>query len=79
MFLWPNYVMVCTLGLCRLDPVVVYAPECVQNGSQSLGLKAVEDFDEFNICVCLHKLVTCCKTVHNDKFKTKEVSELIRQ
>jgi hypothetical protein len=26
-----------------MDPVVV--PRCVQNGSESLGLKALEDFD----------------------------------
>jgi hypothetical protein len=25
-------------------PVVVYVPRCVQNGSESLGLKALEDF-----------------------------------
>jgi hypothetical protein len=28
-----------------MDPVVVYVPRCVQNGSESLGLKALEDFD----------------------------------
>jgi hypothetical protein len=28
-----------------MDPVVVYVPRCVQNGSESLGLKAVEDLD----------------------------------
>jgi hypothetical protein len=26
-----------------MDPVVVYARRCVQNGSDSLGLKALED------------------------------------
>jgi hypothetical protein len=26
-----------------MDPVVVYVPRCVQNGSESLGLKALED------------------------------------
>jgi hypothetical protein len=26
-------------------PVVVYVPRCVQNGSESLGLKALEDFN----------------------------------
>jgi hypothetical protein len=25
-----------------IDPVVVYVPRCVQNGSESLGLKALE-------------------------------------
>jgi hypothetical protein len=28
-----------------MDPVVVYESMWVQNGSQSLGLKALEDFD----------------------------------
>jgi hypothetical protein len=28
-----------------MDPVVVYVPRCVQNGSERLGLKALEDFD----------------------------------
>jgi hypothetical protein len=28
-----------------MDAVVVYVPKCVQNGSESLGLKALEDFD----------------------------------
>jgi hypothetical protein len=28
-----------------MDPVVIYVPRCVQNGSESLGLKALEDFD----------------------------------
>jgi hypothetical protein len=28
-----------------MDPVVVYAPRCVQNKSERLGLKALEDFD----------------------------------
>jgi hypothetical protein len=28
-----------------MDPVVVYVPRCVQNGSESLGLKALEDFN----------------------------------
>jgi hypothetical protein len=28
-----------------MDPVVVYVPSCVQNGSESLGLKALEDFN----------------------------------
>jgi hypothetical protein len=28
-----------------MDPVVVYVLRCVQNGSESLGLKALEDFD----------------------------------
>jgi hypothetical protein len=28
-----------------MDPVVVYVPSCVQNGSESLGLKVLEDFD----------------------------------
>jgi hypothetical protein len=28
-----------------MDPVVVYIPRCVQNGSESLVLKALEDFD----------------------------------
>jgi hypothetical protein len=28
-----------------MDPVVVYVPRCVQNGSENLGLKALEDFD----------------------------------
>jgi hypothetical protein len=28
-----------------MDPVVVYVPNCVQNGAESLGLKALEDFD----------------------------------
>jgi hypothetical protein len=27
-----------------MDPVVVYEPRCVQNGSESLGLEALEDF-----------------------------------
>jgi hypothetical protein len=28
-----------------MDPLTVYVLRCVQNGSESLGLKAVEDFD----------------------------------
>jgi hypothetical protein len=28
-----------------MDPVVVYVPRSVQNASESLGLKALEDFD----------------------------------
>jgi hypothetical protein len=28
-----------------MDPVVVYVPKCVQNGSESLGLKTLKDFD----------------------------------
>jgi hypothetical protein len=28
-----------------MDPVVVYVPRCVQNGSESLGLKELNDFD----------------------------------
>jgi hypothetical protein len=28
-----------------MDPGVVYIPRCIQNGSESLGLKALEDFD----------------------------------
>jgi hypothetical protein len=28
-----------------MDPVVVYVPRCVQNGTESFGLKALEDFD----------------------------------
>jgi hypothetical protein len=28
-----------------MDPVVVYVPRCFQNGAESLGLKALEDFD----------------------------------
>jgi hypothetical protein len=27
------------------DPVVVYVPRCIQNGLESLGLDALEDFD----------------------------------
>jgi hypothetical protein len=27
-----------------MDPVVVYVPRCIQNGSKRLGLKALEDF-----------------------------------
>jgi hypothetical protein len=27
-----------------MDSVIVYVPRCVQNGSESLGLKALEDF-----------------------------------
>jgi hypothetical protein len=27
-----------------MDPVVVFVSRCVQNGSDSLGLKALEDF-----------------------------------
>jgi hypothetical protein len=29
-----------------MDPVVVYVPRCVQNTSESLGFKALEDFDD---------------------------------
>jgi hypothetical protein len=28
-----------------MDPVLVYVPRCVQNGLESIGLKALEDFD----------------------------------
>jgi hypothetical protein len=28
-----------------MDPVGVYVPRSVQNGSEGLGLKALEDFD----------------------------------
>jgi hypothetical protein len=28
-----------------MDPVIVYVPRCVQNASESLGWKALEDFD----------------------------------
>jgi hypothetical protein len=28
-----------------MPPVLVYAPRCVQNALESLGLKALEDFD----------------------------------
>jgi hypothetical protein len=28
-----------------MDPVFVYIPRFVQNGSERLGLKALEDFD----------------------------------
>jgi hypothetical protein len=28
-----------------MDSVVVYVPWCVQDGSESLGLKELEDFD----------------------------------
>jgi hypothetical protein len=28
-----------------MDPVVVYAPRCVQNGLESLEVKALEDID----------------------------------
>jgi hypothetical protein len=28
-----------------MDSVIVYVPRCVQNGLESLGLKALEDFD----------------------------------
>jgi hypothetical protein len=28
-----------------MDPVGVYVPRCVQNGSESLGLRALEDLD----------------------------------
>jgi hypothetical protein len=28
-----------------MDPVVVYVPRCVQNGSKNLGFKALKDFD----------------------------------
>jgi hypothetical protein len=28
-----------------MDRVVVYVPRCVQNGSKSLGLKPLQDFD----------------------------------
>jgi hypothetical protein len=28
-----------------MEHLVVYVPRCVQNGSESLGLKALEDFD----------------------------------
>jgi hypothetical protein len=27
-----------------MDPVIVYVLRCVQNGSESLGLKALKDF-----------------------------------
>jgi hypothetical protein len=38
-----------------MDPVIVYVPRCVQNGSESLGLKALQDFER-NINVGLKKL-----------------------
>jgi hypothetical protein len=48
-----------------MAPVVVYVPKCVQNGSDSLGLKALEDFDvgigyiDTQIAdVCFRKVVT---------------------
>jgi hypothetical protein len=28
-----------------MDPVVVYVPRCVENGSENFGLKALENFD----------------------------------
>jgi hypothetical protein len=28
-----------------VNPVLVYVPRCVQNGSEILGLKALEDFN----------------------------------
>jgi hypothetical protein len=28
-----------------MGPVAVYVPRCVQNGPESLGLKALKDFD----------------------------------
>jgi hypothetical protein len=28
-----------------MDPVIFYVPRCVQNESESFGLKALEDFD----------------------------------
>jgi hypothetical protein len=34
-----------------MDPVVVYVPRCVLNGSESLGLEELEDFD-VGIGVC---------------------------
>jgi hypothetical protein len=37
-----------------MDPVVVYVPKWVQNGSESLGLKALEDFD-VGIGGCPHR------------------------
>jgi hypothetical protein len=35
-----------------MDPVNVYVPRYVQNGSENLGLKALEDFD-VGIGACL--------------------------
>jgi hypothetical protein len=28
-----------------VDPLVVYIPRCIQNGSESVGLKAMENFN----------------------------------
>jgi hypothetical protein len=38
-----------------MDPVVVYAPKCVQNGSESFGLKALEDFKAQSNFQCRNK------------------------
>jgi hypothetical protein len=41
-----------------MDPVIVYVPMCVQNGSESLGLKALEEPIEMKIKIrenCLWK------------------------
>jgi hypothetical protein len=39
--------------------VAVYVPRCVQNGSESLGLKTLEDFD-FEIEGCAPYGFECC-------------------
>jgi hypothetical protein len=42
-----------------MDPVAVYVPRCVQNGSESLELKTLEDFD-FGIEDCAPYGFECC-------------------
>jgi hypothetical protein len=32
-----------------MDPLVVYASRCIQNGSDRLGLEALEDFNVGNL------------------------------
>jgi hypothetical protein len=39
-----------------MESVIVYVPRCVQNGSEILGLKALEDFD-IGIGGCPHSRV----------------------
>jgi hypothetical protein len=40
-----------------MDPAVVYVPRCVQNGTEILPLKALEDFDVGNgVEFVLHKI-----------------------